>query len=301
VVAPDPVVELLRETDAVLAVGASLTRHFLSARLPDDATVVQVTREPRDFDKTVPVAHPLLGDAALVLDQLLESARERGGDDRPPRAEVAAEIARARGAWLAAWEPTLTSDAVPMTPYRVLREFMAATDPNRTIVTHDSGSPRDQIVPFYRSGGPGTYLGWGKSHALGGGLGLILGAKLAAPDKLCVHFMGDAAFGMTGLDVETAVRADLPVVFVVLNNGTMAIEIPNLRESHERHGARDIGGDYTAIARALGADARRIERPGELAGAFRDAERATREGRTVVLEVMTSAETAFANRRVASW
>ena len=106
--------------------------------------------------------------------------------------------------------------------------------------------------------------------------------------------MGDAAFGMTGLDVETAVRAELPVVFVVLNNHTMAIEIPNLRESHERHRTRDIGGDYAAIARALGAEARRIERPAELAGAFRNAERATREGRTVVLEVMTSAETASA-------
>ena len=187
-----------------------------------------------------------------------------------------------------------------MTPYRVLREFMQVFDPDATIVTHDSGSPRDQIVPFYRAGEPGSYLGWGKSHALGGGLGLIMGAKLAAPQKHCVQFLGDAAFGMTGLDVETAVRARIAVTFVVLNNSTMAIEIPSLKESHERYRARDIGGDYAGIAGALGVDVRRVERPDELAPAFEYAKRVTSEGRCVLLEMITSAETAFASRRVLS-
>ena len=81
-----------------------------------------------------------------------------------------------------------------MTPYRVISEFMKNIDPNHAIVTHDSGSPRDQLMPFYRAGGAHTYLGWGKSHGLGTGLGLNMGAKLADPDKFVVNFMGDAAF-----------------------------------------------------------------------------------------------------------
>src|SRR5206468_1703081 len=93
----------------------------------------------------------------------------------------------------------------------------ATNDPRDAIVTHDSGSPRDQLLPFYRAVPPRSYLGWGKSHALGTGLGLIIGAKLAAPDKFCVNFMGDAAFGMTGLDFETAVRCGIPILTVVLN------------------------------------------------------------------------------------
>jgi Thiamine pyrophosphate enzyme, C-terminal TPP binding domain len=64
--------------------------------------------------------------------------------------------------------------------------------------------------------------------------------RSAAPDKFCVHFMGDAAFGMTGLDVETAARERLAVAWVVLNNSTMAVEIPKLVESHERYRTRDI-------------------------------------------------------------
>src|SRR2546428_4635483 len=129
---------------------------------------------------------------------------------------------------------------------------MRTVDPRDAIVTHDSGSPRDQLLPFYRAGSPRRYLGWGKSHALGTGLGLTIGAKLAAPEKFCVNFMGDAAFGMTGLDFETAVRCGTPILTVVLNNSAMAIEIPHLVVSHDKYGARDIGGRHARLGRAHG-------------------------------------------------
>jgi len=173
-----------------------------------------------------------------------------------------------RAAWLAEWTPTLGSAEVPINPYRVIAEFMRTVDPRDAIVTHDSGSPRDQLLPFYRAVPPRSYLGWGKSHALGTGLGLIIGAKLAAPDKLCVNFMGDAAFGMTGLDFETAVRCGIPILTVVLNNSAMAIEIPHLVVSHDKYGARDIGGRYADLGRAMGGWSERVERPEDIAGAF---------------------------------
>ena len=88
------------------------------------------------------------------------------------------------------WAHKLTDSSRPISPYRVIWDFMRTIPPEEAIVTHDSGSPRDQIVPFYRSNGPRTYLGWGKSHGLGTGLGLVIGAKLAQPDKVCVNFMG---------------------------------------------------------------------------------------------------------------
>jgi acetolactate synthase-1/2/3 large subunit len=86
---------------------------------------------------------------------------------------------------------------------------------------------------FYSATNPRGYIGWGKSHQLGTGLGLMIGAKIAAPEKLCVNFMGDAAFGMTGLDFETAGRCTVPILTVVLNNSTMAIEIPHMKLCHE--------------------------------------------------------------------
>ena len=292
----DHTLHALQDADAVLALGCSLTRHFLSARLPQDARIVQLTIDPRDLDKTYATDTALVGDARLVLRQLITAAASSGSDARPPMSEVTGPIASARDAWLGSWRAKRESDEVPITPYRALSVFMAATEPDETIVTHDSGSPRDQILPFYRAGVPGTYMGWGKSHALGSGVGLIMGAKLAAPDKFCVHFMGDAAFGMTGLDVETAVRERIPVAWVVFNNSHMAIEIGHLNESHDQYGARDIGGDYAAIAQALGAEARRVERVEDLDPAFTFARETTEAGRPVLLEIITAQETAFTNR-----
>ena len=135
----------------------------------------------------------------------------------------------------------MTDSSAPINPYRVIWDFMQAIPPEDAIVTHDSGSPRDQIVPFYRSNGPRTYLGWGKSHGLGTGLGLVIGAKLAEPQKVCVNFMGDAAFGMTGLDFETAVRCHIPIITVVLNNSTMAAETSGMATSHELFNTRAMG------------------------------------------------------------
>src|SRR5260370_10967390 len=135
-----------------------------------------------------------------------------------------------------------------MTPYGVMSELIRVFAPAEAIVTHDSGSPRDQLNPFYRATRPRGYLGWGKSHQLGTGLGLAIGAKVAAPDKFCVNFMGDAAFGMTGLDFETAARCGIPILTIVLNNSTMAIETHAMALSHQRYPARDLAGNTAHIA-----------------------------------------------------
>jgi thiamine pyrophosphate-dependent acetolactate synthase large subunit-like protein len=140
---------------------------------------------------------------------------------------------------------------------------------------------------------PRGYLGWGKSHSLGTGLGLTIGAKLAAPDKLCVNFMGDAAFGMTGLDFETAVRCEIPILTIVLNNSSMAVETQSMAASHARFKARDLGGSYADLGKALGGYTERIERPQEIGAAIERARRATEEGRAALLEFITSEETAY--------
>jgi thiamine pyrophosphate-dependent acetolactate synthase large subunit-like protein len=170
---------------------------------------------------------------------------------------------------------------------------MNATNAAETIVTHDSGSPRNQLVPFYRAAIPRGYLGWGKSHSLGTGLGLTIGAKLAAPEKFCVNFMGDAAFGMTGLDFETAARCNIPILTIVLNNFSMAVETQSMAASHARFNTRDLGGNYADLGKALGGYSERIERPDEIGAAIRRAERANAEGRAALLEFITSEETGY--------
>ena len=104
-----------------------------------------------------------------------------------------------------------TSDAAPLSPYRIVWELMQTVDRTRTVVTHDAGHPRDQIVPFYETVVPRGYLGWGKSTQLGTGLGLAhRRAGSRSRTGSAVNIMGDAAFGMIGMDFETAVRAADP-------------------------------------------------------------------------------------------
>ena len=260
--------------------------------------MIQATNDPRDINKDYIIDHPLIGDAKLVLQQLIEAVKDRlGGHGRPGNGVVAQEIKSVQETWLQEWMPKLTSDQVPMTPYRVIWELMQTIDPADAIVTHDSGSPRDQIVPFYKATTPRGYLGWGKSHGLGTGLGLAIGAKMAAPDKVAINWMGDAAFGMVGLDFETAVRCGLPIITMVSNNSTMAIEVTSMATSHELYNTRDIGGNYADMARAMGGYGERVEDPAEIGPAIRRARRATEEGQAALLEFITSEETSFSLKR----
>ena len=291
-----PVFQFLRQADVVLGIGCSFTKHGMATNIPAGKTLIHATNDERDLNKSYPADHPILGDARLVLRQFIDAVKDLGAARRAP-ADAAARVEQAKSAWLGEWMPKLTSDEVPMTPYRVIWEFMHMVNPAEAIVTHDSGSPRDQLIPFYRATAPRSYMGWGKSHALGTGLGLIMGAKLAAPDKFCVNFMGDAAFGMTGLDFETAVRCGIPITTVVLNNSSMAIERHALVVSHERYRTRDIGGNYADMGRAMGGHAERVEHPKEIAPAIERARKANAEGKAVLLEFITSEEIAFSHRR----
>jgi len=294
---PAAVYQYLRKADLLFAIGCSLTRHALSANVPGGKVIIHATNDERDINKDYPAQYPILGDAKLVLGQVLEAAQDltRSGLVHPS-ATVEAEIEQVKQQWFLEWMPKLTSHEVPINPYRVIWEFVQTVDPKTAIVTHDSGSPRDQLVPFYRAANPRGYLGWGKSHALGTGLGLIMGAKLAAPEKFCVNFMGDAAFGMTGLDFETAVRCGIPITTIVLNNSSMAIEIPHLIVSHEQYRTRDISGNYADLGRALGGYSERITKPEEISSAIQRARRANDEGRAALIEFITSEETAFSYR-----
>ena len=287
---------LYAKADVLLGIGTGLNRHPLTTPpLPSGARIVHATNDTRDLHKSYATEVALLGDAKLTLAALIDAVTDRLGGRRPNRSP-AEEIAAKREAWLAKWHAKLTSAEKPITPYRVINEFMRVVDPAGAIVTHDSGSPREQLLPFYRATRPRGYLGWGKSHQLGTGLGLTIGAKVAAPDKFCVNFMGDAAFGMTGLDFETAVRCGVPICTIVLNNSTMAIEIPHMKLSHERHHARDLGGSYANLARDLGGWSERVEDPAQVGDAILRARRQTEEGRACLLEFITSEETAFSKR-----
>ena len=192
---------------------------------------------------------------------------------------------------MAEWLPLLTSEEAPLSPYRVLWDLQHTVDKAETIITHDAGSPRDQLSPFWKSTAPLSYIGWGKTTQLGYGLGLAMGAKLACPDKLCINVWGDAAIGFTGMDFETAAREKAPILSILLNNSAMAIELNVMPVATEKYRSTDISGNYAEFARALGGYGERVTRPQDIVPAIRRGIEQTRAGKPALLEFMTCQET----------
>lgn len=288
----------LQSTDFILGIGTSFTKTVFNAPLPETVPLAQVTNCAEDLNKDYALAYGAVGDAKVVLRQMIEEVkRQLGAQGRDDNNSVAERIAKIRSEWLAEWKPHLTSNEVPISPYRVFSELARAVDVANTIITHDSGYPREQLVPFWKPVNPHGYIGWGKSTQLGYGLGLALGAKLAAPEKQVINVMGDAAFGMAGLDLETAVRATIPILTVVLNNGVMTHYDTYMPHASERFGSNALGGNYTMVAEGLGVHAERVTTPDQLAAAIKRALAANQQGKPALLEVMTKAEETISRYR----
>ena len=216
-----------------------------------------------------------------------------GAADEAAVAEVAGQVAATRAEWLAEWTPVLTDDSEPLSYYRVVHALNEVLDPDASIVTHDAGAPRDCMVPFYRATVPHSYVGWGKTTHLGFGLPLVIGAKLAHPDKFCLNVMGDGAFGMSGLDLETAVRAEVPITTVLLNNGAMSTysgAADMIGPAARAFGVSTMGGNYAALAEALGARGIAVRTAAELHEALAEAQRLNADGVTALIDVQTNVE-----------
>ena len=278
----------LAEADLIFAAGASMSISGFAAPIPAGKVAIQLTIDERDLNKEYQVQYPLLGDAKLVLRQLIEAVRGLlGTDGRKGDGSTAKAIRAVRDEWMAEWMPKLTSAEIPINPYRVIWSLQQALDVRRTIATHDAGSPRDQMAPFWSAPVPHSYIGWGKSTHLGYGLALGMGAKLARPDAHVVNVMGDAAFGMIGMDVETAARNGIGTLTVILNNSCLGGYDRYLHHATEVYGTRWLSGEYTKVAAGLGAYAERIEHPDEIVPAVQRAVAANALGQPAVLEIIT--------------
>jgi thiamine pyrophosphate-dependent acetolactate synthase large subunit-like protein len=278
----------LTNADVIFGIGCSFTITNYGVAMPKGKVMIQSTVDPADLAKDIPIHHALIGDAGLTLDALVAEVKERLG--KRPRGRLAAvrqEIAGLKAEWLQQWLPRLTSTATPLSPYRVIWDLLHTVDVSNTIITHDAGSPRDQLSPFWETTAPMTYIGWGKTTQLGTGLGYAMGAKLARPDKLCINLWGDAAIGFTGMDFETAVRERIPILSVLLNNFSMAIELKVMKVATEKYRSTDISGDYAAMARAFGGYGERVTEPGEIVPAIKRAMVKTQEGMPALLEFIT--------------
>lgn len=291
-----PANEWLVGSDVMLALGTSLTRSPYAQKINPGKTIIHNTNNPDELNKDEAADIGLVGDAKLAIEALIACIRQKtGGKSVGDRARTEAEVAAAKAAWMAKWTPVLTDDSEPVSYYRVIQALNDTLDHENSIVTHDAGAPRDTIVPFYTATSPHSYVGWGKTTHLGFGIPLIIGAKMAQPGKFCVNLMGDGAFGMSGMDIETAVRSGAAITTVLLNNSAMATYSGPAqgaigKEARETYGVSTMHGDYAKVAEGMGAVGLRVAKAAELGPALRQAQKLNAEGRTVLIDVKANVE-----------
>ncbi|MCH7739931.1 MAG: thiamine pyrophosphate-requiring protein [Chloroflexi bacterium] len=289
-----PAKKWLNESDALFAIGSSLTLTYYGQAIPKGKVIIHSVLSVEDINKDHAADIGLPGDANLVLEMMIDEVKaELGEEGRGDVNNVRDAIAAEQKRWMDEWLPLLTEESAPMSPYRVIWDIHNTLDRENSIVTHDAGHPRDAIVPFYGATVPGSYVGWGKTTHLGYGIPLMIGSKMAKPDKFCLNFMGDGAFGMSGLDIETSVRANLPITTVVLNNGGMGGYDRSLPTALEVFGTSSLTGNYAKIAEGMGAIGIEVDTPAALVPALQRAQRENADGNTVLLDVKTHFEMRF--------
>jgi acetolactate synthase-1/2/3 large subunit len=279
-----------RKADAVLAVGNSfrLPNGTDGRPIPPNVKLVHVNADPEDLNKIYPADVPVLADAKLALQALNEAVRDRIGPGRGGiKEEVVAEIQQAKAKWLAEWEPVFNDSSTPTNGYRVVQDLMKIVDLDRTVALHDAGGSRGYLSPFWEATRPRNYIGMGGMAAMGWSMGATVGAKLGRQDHLVFNVIGDASFGMVGMEIETAVRMGLPTLTVLLNNGgtgggLMAMERANAAPPS----MAELGGNFSLVAQGLGAYSERVEDPNEITPALRRGIQATESGQAALIEVI---------------
>ena len=279
-----------RKADAVLAVGNSfrLPNATDGRPIPDGVKLVHINADPGDLNKIYLADVPILADAKLAMRSLVDAVRDRLGPDKGGiKEEVVAEIQQARAKWMGEWQAVFTDDSTPTNGYRVVQELLQVVDADRTIALHDAGGSRGYLSPFWPATRPRNYIAMGGMAAMGWSMAAAIGVKLGRPDHLVFNVLGDASFGMVGMELETAVRMGLPTLTVVLNNGGTGGGLMSMaNDSAAPSTMAQLGGNFSVVAQGLGAYSERVEQPAELQAAFRRAIDATENGTAALVEVI---------------
>jgi acetolactate synthase-1/2/3 large subunit len=288
-----PAEHFLLSSDLIFGIGTSLNKGRFSHSIPrsGDKVIVQCTIDELDINKNYNINHAIIGDAKLVLQQLIEEVKKQAGSEGVgEREETRKEIMKQRETHMEKYLPLLGSEDKPINPYRVYRDLMDTIDRNNSFVTHDSGNTRDQLSTIYEAIIPHGFMGWGNVSTLGFGLGAAIGAKLAFPKRQVVNVTGDAGVAYQLGNYEAIIRNKIGITTVMINNSGYAGYGPGFWGSgHDPYTYALTSSSVQNLAKsveALGEHAERIEEPDEIVPALKRAFKENKSGRPAFIEII---------------
>lgn len=259
---------VMTQADVVLTLGRKLDFQLAygSPAVFGDARFVRIADTPTELRDNRRGSAEILGSVDAALEAILSVAGDRPpATDREWTRKTRAEHELRSQKLLSAMQQAKAGSDGRMHPNRVLAALRQAL-PHDSVVVADGGD----FLSFARVGLPAsTYLDPGSLGCIGVGTAFGIAASLALPDRTVVVATGDGAFGFNAMEIDTAARHQAPVLIVVANNGSWAIEVRDQQETHGRVvGTRLQFADHAAMARGFGLHAERVEREEDLAGAI---------------------------------
>jgi sulfoacetaldehyde acetyltransferase len=286
---------IIAQADVVLALGTRLgpfgtLPQYEIEYWPEQAQIIQVDCDPRVLGLVRPYSVGVLGDARASARELLVRLRapDRKIAAREDEQGRLAELTRQKQAWETELDAWSSGSGDPMPPRRALRELERAL-PDDAMVATDIGNICSISNSYLRFERPNSFFAAMSFGNCGYAFPTAIGAKVAAPDRPAIAYVGDGAWGMSLAEVMTCVRERIPVVAVVFNNGQWGAE---KRNQIDFYGDRFVGTElenpsFAAIAQAMGARGARVDQPDQLGDALREA---VASNEPTVLEVMVNQE-----------
>ena len=288
-----PVDRFLPPADLVLGLGESLApgdfKHYFNG---SGKIIVQIDIDERDINTRYQVDHAVIGDAQLVLRQMIDEVKKQAGSrGRPDNETLLNEIKGVQDEKREKYQAAMESNEKPINPYRVYGDLMKAIDLQNSIVTHDAGNTRDQLSTIYEALIPRGFIGWGNCSSLGFTLGAAAGAKLAYPERQVFDVTGDAGIMYQIGNYEALVREKIGITVIHLNNSGFAGYGPGFwGTGHNPETSEVTSSTVLSTARmmeGLGMHSERVEEPDEVISAIQRAIKVNRSGKPAFLEMIT--------------
>jgi thiamine pyrophosphate-dependent acetolactate synthase large subunit-like protein len=286
----DQVEHFLNRSDAILAVGSSLSPGRFSHRIRDAArkTIIHCDVDELHINKIYPTAQAVIGDARMTLQALRQEVSDCTSGAGRPAGTTAAEVKAARDKGFAKYRELMASGEKPINPYRVYGDLMKVLDLHNSFVTHESGNTRDQLSTVFDTLIPRGFLGWGNVSTLGFSLAAAIAAKKAFPNRATVAVTGEAGLGYMLGNLEVLLREKLGVTVAHISNGGFAGYGPGFwGPGHDPFTHSVLGPDEVDMSKVIGAlgfDSERVREPTEIIPALRRALAANASGRPAYIE-----------------
>jgi sulfoacetaldehyde acetyltransferase len=299
--------KLIAQADVVLALGTrlgpfgTLPQHGLDY-WPKQAKIVQIDADAKMLGLVKPISVGICGDAGAAARALVARLQGRALACHANRDARVATIAKEKQAWETEldgwthekdpWSLEVSRGSSHMHPRQMLRELERAM-PDGAMVSTDIGNICSVSNSYLRFDRPRSMFAAMSFGNCGYAFPTIVGAKVAAPDRPAVAYVGDGAWGMSFGEIQTCVRENIPVTAVVFNNGQWGAEKKNHVDFYANRfvGVNlDKQPSWAAVAKAMGADGHRIEKLSDVGPALRSAAAAQKHGTTTILEMMVTRE-----------